>query len=256
MSVYNIPVILKGPDNKKILVVLSEESIDTHYGSIETKKITKLPTKIMTSKGIEIMIYVPSYREFVLNMKRGAQIIYPKDVASIIADGDILPGSIVLEIGSGSGALTVALSSYIGPNGYIYSVDNNKKNQYRASKTLDRFLTSKNLNSTNYEFINIEATDVKLNNFDRKITHIITDIPEPWEILKNLNPTSTLKWVSYLPNITQVQLINDQLHKCNFTNIYIKEIIEREWKVKGNILRPSHTMNGHTGFLVFADLFI
>ena len=256
MSLNNIPVILKGPDNKKILVVLSEECIDTHHGSIETKNITKLPSKIKTSKGIEIMIYVPSYREFVLNMKRGAQIIYPKDVASIIADGDIFPGSVVLEIGSGSGALTVALSSFIGPNGYIYSVDNNKKNQYRASKTLNRFLDAKNLMYDNCDFINIDAIDVKLNNFDRRITHIITDVPEPWELLKILNPTSTLKWISYLPNITQVQLINDQLNKCDFTNIYIKEIIEREWKVKGNIVRPSHTINGHTGFLVFADLFI
>ena len=256
MSVNNIPVILKGPDNKKILVVLNEERIDTHHGSIETKNITKLPSKIKTSQGIEIMIYVPSYREFVLNMKRGPQIIYPKDVASIIADGDIFPGSVVLEIGSGSGALTVALSSFIGPNGYIYSVDNNKKNQYRASKTLNRFLDAKNLMYDNCDFINIDAIDVKLNNFDRRITHIITDVPEPWELLKILNPTSTLKWISYLPNITQVQLINDQLNKCDFTNIYIKEIIEREWKVKGNIVRPSHTINGHTGFLVFADLFI
>ena len=84
MSINNIPVIIKGPDDKKILVVLGQDNIDTHYGTIEVGKITNLPVKINTSKGIELNIYIPSYREFVLNMKRGAQIIYPKDVASII----------------------------------------------------------------------------------------------------------------------------------------------------------------------------
>ena len=256
MSINNIPVIIKGPDDKKILVVLGQDNIDTHYGTIEVGKITNLPVKINTSKGIELNIYIPSYREFVLNMKRGAQIIYPKDVASIILDGDINPQSVVLEVGSGSGALTSALVSIVGLNGYLYSVDKNKKNQYRASKTLDRYLQSKKLNYSNYEFINIEAAELNLSNFDRDLTHIITDIPEPWDILKAINPTSSIKWISYLPNITQVQLIHDQLIESRFTNIYIKEIIEREWKVKGNIVRPSHTMNGHTGFLVFADLFI
>ncbi len=256
MSINNIPVIIKGPDDKKILVVLGEDNIDTHYGTIEVSKITNLPVKINTSKGIELNIYIPSYREFVLNMKRGAQIIYPKDVASIILDGDITPQSVVLEVGSGSGALTSALVSIVGLNGYLYSVDNNKKNQYRASKTLDRYLQSKKLNYSNYEFINIEAAELNLSNFDRDLTHIITDIPEPWDILKAIDLTSSIKWISYLPNITQVQLIHDQLNESRFTNIYIKEIIERQWKVKGNIVRPSHTMNGHTGFLVFADLFI
>ena len=129
MSINNIPVIIKGPDDKKILVVLGEDNIDTHYGTIEVSKITNLPVKINTSKGIELNIYIPSYREFVLNMKRGAQIIYPKDVASIILDGDITPQSVVLEVGSGSGALTSALVSIVGLNGHLYSVDKNKMYQ-------------------------------------------------------------------------------------------------------------------------------
>ena len=39
-------------------------------------------------------------------------------------------------------------------------------------------------------------------------------------------------------------------------NIYIKGIIEREWKVKDKIIKPIDNMTGHTGFLVFADILI
>ena len=83
MKINDTPVIIKGPDDKKILFVLGKGDIDTHYGSIETSKIHKLPTKYTTSIGTEVLIYIPSYSDFIINMKRGVQIIYPKDVSSI-----------------------------------------------------------------------------------------------------------------------------------------------------------------------------
>ena len=39
-------------------------------------------------------------------------------------------------------------------------------------------------------------------------------------------------------------------------NIYIKEIIEIEWKVKDKIIKPIHNMTSNTGFLVFTDFLI
>jgi len=250
------PVIIKGPDGKKILVVLGKVDIDTHYGSIETSKVLKLPTRYVTSIGKEVLIYLPSYRDFILNMKRGAQIIYPKDVSSILLDGDIWPDSIVLEIGSGSGALTLALVLSVGDTGYVYSVDNNRKNQYRASKTIKRFLDYKKITRNNYEFIEKDALDIDINAINRTISHIVTDIPEPWEIVKSIKVNNTIKWISYLPNISQVQLLNEALVASAYSNIYIKEVLEREWKIKGKIVRPEHSMKGHTGFLVFADYLI
>lgn len=256
MDFNNLPVVIKGPDGKKILVVLSESNIDTHYGTVKVSEIRKLPISIKTSIDLQVQIYKPSYREFVLLMKRGAQIIYPKDVASIIVDGDILPGSVVLEVGSGSGALTTAIASRIGLDGYIFSIDKNKKNQYRALKTLKRYFDSLGINHINYEFINLDSSEINLNKLEREITHIVTDIPEPWTVAQSVKPTYTLKWISYLPNISQVQNLCGSLSESRYSNIYIKEILEREWKVSGNIVRPSHHMNGHTGFLVFADYFI
>lgn len=253
MNFNNTPIIIKGSDQKKILVVIGDEHIDTHYGRIDSSKITKLPMAIKTSNESTVLLYKPSYREFVLNMKRGPQIIYPKDVASILVDGNIWNDSVVLEIGSGTGALTLALVLSVGENGYVYSVDNNSKNQRRASKTISRFLNSKDLNVNNFEFIHNEAEDLPVSEINKIITHVVTDIPEPWHIVTKLDIGTELKWISFLPNITQVQILNETLVSSGYTNIYIKEIIEREWKVKDKIVRPVHNITGHTGFLVFAD---
>ena len=256
MKINDTPVIIKGPDGKKLLFILGNNDIDTHYGSIETSKIHKLPTKYTTSIGTEVLIYIPSYSDFIINMKRGVQIIYPKDVSSILLDGDIWIGSVVLEIGSGSGALTLALVLSVGDTGYVYSVDNNSKNQHRASKTIERFLHIKNMTSRNYEFIKKEAKDIDISKISSNISHIVTDIPEPWDVVKSLKNKKTIKWISYLPNISQVQLLNETLVESGYENIYIKEILEREWKVKGKVVRPEHSMKGHTGFIVFADYLV
>ena len=256
MKFNDVPVIIKGPDGKKILVVLGDRNIETHYGVIDPSKIEKLPATHLTSSEIEVLIYLPSYTDFVLNMKRGAQIIYPKDVSSILLDGDIWNGAVVLEIGSGSGALTLALVLSVGDAGYVFSIDNNQKNQYRASKTIERFLQHKEIINRNYEFINIEAEDVDISKFNKNISHVITDIPEPWSVVGKFDIKTNIKWISYLPNISQVQLINESLIEHGYTNIYIKEIIEREWRVKGKVVRPEHNLKGHTGFLVFADYLV
>ena len=57
----------------------------------------------------------PLLIDYVLSMPRGAQVIYPKDAAQIVHEGDIFPGARVLEAGAGSGALTCSLLRAVGP---------------------------------------------------------------------------------------------------------------------------------------------
>lgn len=254
MNLDGIPVIIKYENGNKILAVLKEgQSLNTHYGTVNYDDVTKLPIEMTTSTKELISIYEPTYSEFVLHMKRGAQIIYPKDVASILLEGNIWQGSKVLEFGSGSGALTLALSLTIGDKGYLYSIDRNKDNQRRAIKTIERYMTSKYDFSKNVIFVNKDIDDLKPEDIPEDLTHIITDVPEPWKILDRIKINKSIRWISYLPNITQVQSMNEKLVKFGLDNITTKEIIEREWKVDGNVVRPVQNITGHTGFLIFAD---
>lgn len=72
-----------------------------------------------TSSGL-ITVRRPSLEEYVLLMRRGPAIAYPKDIWAIIGLLDIGPGSRVMEAGSGSGALTLHLSRLGGWLLYCY----------------------------------------------------------------------------------------------------------------------------------------
>lgn len=49
--------------------------------------------------------------------------IYPKDAAQILVEGDIFMGARVLEAGAGSGALSMSLLRAVGPEGHVYSYE-------------------------------------------------------------------------------------------------------------------------------------
>ena len=142
MEIDNRLVIISSESKKYLSVITKGKEFITNDGKIEFDKIKSLPTQIQSSTGKIFTIYVPSYKEFILLMKRGPQIIYPKDVGSILISGNINSNSKVLEIGTGSGALTLFLASILGTNSKFYSLDISKKNQYRAKKTISRYLSN------------------------------------------------------------------------------------------------------------------
>ena len=251
MKLDNSLVVIKSSNKKYLTVIKHGESFITHNGKISYNDIKSLPYTVKSSTDEEFIIYTPSYKEFVLLMRRGPQIIYPKDVGSLIVDGNIRSNSTVLEIGTGSGALTLFLLLILGKKGMLYSLDSDSKNQYRASKTINRYISTFNNDyEYNLELIHNELIDFRIFNIDKDINTIITDVPEPWEFFYENKIEKDLTWVSYLPSISQVEKLTNILKENKFENIEIKENIERYWIIKDNILRPKNEMVGHTGFIV------
>ena len=76
-------------------------------------------TTVRTTRGARLVAVRPTLAEYVLEMPRGAQVIYPKDLGPILMLADIFPGARVLESGVGSGALTMTLLRAIGPTGHV-----------------------------------------------------------------------------------------------------------------------------------------
>ena len=95
----------------------------THHGAIEHDALIGCPEGIvvMATSGTPYLALRPLATDFVLSMPRGAAVIYPKDAAQILMEGDIYPGARVLEAGAGSGALTCVLLRAVGPDGRIVS---------------------------------------------------------------------------------------------------------------------------------------
>ena len=253
MNLDNELIIVKTDNNKYLAVVDITKEFITNEGKFHFKDITSIPSILKSSTGQEFKIYRPTFKEFILNMKRGPQIIYPKDISQIVIESNISSSSKVLEIGTGSGALTLYLVSILNEKGSLTTVDISKTNQRRAKKTIERYLSTKEINEEyNLKFVNQDLNDFNFSEISNEIDTVITDVPEPWIFFDNNKINTDIVWVSYLPSITQVIKTKECLESNNFENIEVKEVILRDWYLNKKIARPDNKLISHTGFLLSA----
>ena len=204
---------------------------------------------VESSSGGRLLAIRPRLADYVLKMRRGAQVVYPKDIGPILVYADIGPGMTVLEAGTGSGALTMALTRAVGAEGRVVSVERREDHAAHGRKAIERF------------FGEVPATlELRIGEVEEAVAdvspeRIVLDLPEPWHALEAAaahQPTGGVV-CAYLPTVPQVQTLTDRLRATRaFAEIEVREFLFRDWKVAGRSVRPDHTMVGHTGFLVFA----
>jgi len=97
----------------------------THSGTLSHDALIGRPegTRVETAGGMVLTAFRPRFADYALKMKRGAQVIYPKDLGPILTYADIYPGARTLEAGTGSGAMTIALCRAVGDAGRVVSYD-------------------------------------------------------------------------------------------------------------------------------------
>ena len=190
-------------------------------------------------------VFRPGRKELIESLERGAQIIIPKDAASILFNCDIKSGDSVLEVGAGSGGLTTALTATVAPTGRVHTVEFKEENAQRAQKNLrrtglDRYWT--------YQIGDAREAKVDF------IADVLTmDMPDPENALDNLLPCLRPggRICAYVPNTNQLEKIVTALRGRNCRQVFAIEIIQREMEVHGGGVRPSYDMLGHTGYLIF-----
>ncbi len=190
----------------------------------------------------------PTYARLIPNLPRQAQVIYPKDVGPILLWGDVFPGARVLEVGSGPGALSIALLRAVGPEGHLLTVDIRADHCKMARNNVRRFIGP----TPNWTLVQADAYQgLPVRDVDRTFI----DLPEPWQVLPHargvLRPGGVL--VGYLPTVLQVKALVDALHADpRFDCVEVMENMLRFWHVKDRSMRPEHRMVAHTGFIVVA----
>lgn len=205
---------------------------------------------VVSSSGGEYLVFRPLLSEFVVSMPRGAAVVYPKDAAQIIAMADIYPGATVVEAGAGSGALSCSLLRAIGPSGRLLSFERREEFAEVARGNVTQFFGGDHpawtltLGDLADELPKVEAGVV-----DR----VVLDMLAPWECVEAvahaLAPGGMV--IGYVATTTQLGRFTETLRAHGeFTEPQPWETLVREWHVEGLAVRPSHRMNGHTGFLV------
>ncbi len=205
-------------------------------------------TWFTSSGNARLLLLRPRLADFILKMKRGAQVVYPKDLGPILVYADIAPGMTVLEAGTGSGALTLGISRAVGPEGRVVTVERRDDHAAHARKTLERWYGSMPEN------VEMRIGDVADHVAEVRPDRIVLDLPEPWHTIQAAAEHQPNGGVlaAYVPTVPQVQTTVEAARETGtFAEVEVSEFLMREWNVSGRSVRPEHTMVGHTGFLIF-----
>jgi tRNA (adenine57-N1/adenine58-N1)-methyltransferase len=224
-------------DGGKLYVKNEAQDFHSKYGVLKKSQLEKKRAK--TNKGVSVSIFDACFIDKFEKIKRGAQIITLKDTGAIIANTGINKESVVIDAGSGSGALACALAGIVKK---VYTYDN-RPEHIKVVKE-------------NIEFFGLKNIEVKLKDvyegFPVKNADLITlDLKEPWKCIGHAYDALKLGGflVAYCPNISQAQEFVNANNK--FLLIKVIEVMERPWVIKEKIARPDYTPLGHTGFLTF-----
>ncbi len=241
-------------DNRKrrhLITLAAGGEFHTHAGIVRHDDLIGQPggMTVRTTRGARLTAVRPTLAEYVLEMPRGAQVIYPKDIGPILILADIFPGARILESGVGSGALTTALLRAIGPTGSVTGYEIREDFAQRALRNVHGFLGDD-------VPLDVQVRDIYEGIDVRDVDRVVLDLPEPWRVVKHsieaMRPGGIL--CAYLPTILQVGRLREELAVAPFGMVETLEVLHRGWHVEGQSIRPDHRMVAHTGFLTVARL--
>ncbi|CAN3129491.1 tRNA (adenine-N1)-methyltransferase [Mycobacterium sp. smrl_JER01] len=222
----------------------------THRGIIAFDDVIGLPegSVVKSTNGDQFLVLRPLLVDYVLSMPRGAQVIYPKDAAQIVHEGDIFPGAHVLEAGAGSGALTCSLLRAVGPTGRVTSYEVRDDHAVHAERNVSTFFGER---PDNWDLV---IADLNVCT-ELQVDRVVLDMLAPWEVLGTvataLIPGGVL--MIYVATVTQLSKTVEALREQQcWTEPRSWETLQRGWNVVGLAVRPEHNMRGHTAFLISA----
>ena len=211
-------------------------------GVVDSEKVLKSLGGVLRIGGESFLVLPPSALDLIQTIERKAQIITPKDIAVLLFYADVKPGDTVVEAGSGSGALTIALARAVGEAGHVISYDVREdflavaRRNVEAAGILSR--------------VAFRHGDVRVG-IDVAADAVVLDLPDPWNAVKAAHAALRAggHLASYSPNMEQVKEMVLAMERAPFFEVRTVEILEREMEVREQGVRPAFAALGHTGYL-------
>ena len=222
--------------------------LQTHRGVLKHDDLIGKPwgSQVFSHMGAPFFLLQPSLADILNDLPRTTQILYPKDIGYILITMGVAPGQRVMEAGTGSGSMTIALATAVGAEGRVISYEQKPDTQNLARKNLERVgLASR---------VDFKLRDI-LEGFDEtEADAFFLDVQNPFDYISQVR--NALKPGGYfctlIPTFNQVEKILHALKKNNFAFVEVCELLLRFYKADPMRLRPTDRMVAHTGFLVFA----
>jgi tRNA (adenine57-N1/adenine58-N1)-methyltransferase catalytic subunit len=223
-------------------------SFHTHRGILNHDELIGKPwgSQVFSHQGSPFFMLQPSLSDLLVDLKRSTQIMFPKDIGFILTSLSVGPGQTVLEAGTGSGSMTVALAYTVGPQGKVITYERRPEFQALARKNLARL----GLDGQ----VDFKLGDIADGISETNVDSVFLDVPNPWDYIPQVR--LALKpggfFCNLVPTFNQVEKLLYALRREHFAFIEVCELLMRYYKPEPTRLRPTNRMVAHTGYLIFA----
>jgi len=243
-------VLLVSQDRKQFIVRLKAGGqLQTHRGCVNHDDLLNKPLgrEVRSHLDYTFAILEPSTCDLISELKRTTQIMYPKDIGYALIKLNITPDSRVIEAGTGSGGLTLAMARALGPAGRLYSYEVRPDVLRLAQKNLDNMGLGGR--------VELKLRDIADGFDETEVDALFLDLRDPGPYLPQA--LAALKdggfFGAILPTTNQVSDLLDAMEaQHSLGQIEVEEILVRPYKAVPARLRPVDRMIAHTGYLVFA----
>ena len=239
---------LVGLRHKNFIITLKEGArLETHRGILQHDDLIGKPwgSQVFSHMGSPFFLLQPSLADLLNDLPRNTQILYPKDIGFILLTMGIGPGKKVIEAGTGSGSMTIALAYNVSTEGQVISYEVRPEMQSLAKKNLERVGLAAR--------VDFKLRDIAEGFDETDADAFFLDVPNPYDYISQVR--AALKpggfFCSLIPTVNQVELLLTALRRERFAFIEVCEVLVRYYKPEPTRLRPTDRMVAHTGFLVF-----
>jgi len=232
-----------------LLRVDKGKEFHTHKGFIRIDEIIGLPlgSEVKSSMGEKFWLLKPTTHDFIMHSVRRTQIMYPKDIGLIVLKLSLSSGLKVLEVGAGSGAMTVAAATAIKPTGHVHTYEVRSEFADIAERNLKR--------ASVRDYVTVHRADASAGIDEDGFDAAIIDVGDPWPLIPLVHKALVggAPLVSFSPTMNQVERTTETLGRVGFVNIHTLECFIREIRADTGKTRPATMMIGHTGYMTFAQ---
>lgn len=220
-------------------------------------------------------LLAPTPELWTLVLRHRTQILYVADIAMVIAQLELRPGSIALECGTGSGSLTHSLARAVAPTGMVHTFEfHAQRAEMAAQEFKDHGIG---------DVVTVAQRNIEEHGFPEELHNIadgvFLDLPSPWKAVESAAMCLKADGVfcGFSPCIEQVQKTAESLNKHGFRDMKFMELVLRNYEVvidrlgegldtsengskkrwredepRPGLAQPAAEGKGHTGYLTFA----
>lgn len=274
MQSDDLVILYMGPDHVDYCYLSPEADgvSQNKFGAFHHRDFVGRPfgSKILARTGSKgwLVALKPTPELWASCVRHRTQIVHQLDAALVCFELGIGSGSIVVEAGTGSGAMSTALARCVGLEGHLFTFDFNEDRVEAARAEFERNGLARQVTCAKSD-----VTSQGFGGVEKPVDAVFLDLPEPWLAVPHIRAVAKPGAVvaSYSPCVEQAQRTTSALGECGVYGLRTLEARQRDLEVRDlecatlfadedtrsasyTVAVPRHSMRGHTAFLTFATL--